>query len=161
MKKLLITILLLSTSLMALSDRQQEVRAIILDEAKKWTNYKSTIAGMALTESSLGLNILGDDWKSLGVMQIQLPTVRDYANRCKALRYLKNWSDTMIKTKLLTDIRFSVKVASLIFEFNRKKYGYFQAISRYNGGKNNHTYYNKVQKNKHWLMRQGGVYTCV
>lgn len=159
MKKLIL-FLAMVTSLFALTPEQQRVRAIVLDEASKWSNYKSTIAGMCLTESSLGYYSIGDDGRSLGAMQIQLSTARDYAKRIPELAVIKHWDDKTLGTKLVRDLRFSVKVATLIFEYNRKKYGYFQAISRYNGGKNNTKYFAKVQHNKHWLMRQGGTY-CI
>ncbi len=155
--KYILTVLLAMSSVFALTTEQKEVRRIVLDEASKWSNYKSTIAGICLTESSLGYYSIGDDGKSLGAMQIQLSTARDYAKRIKQLRYILQWDDKTLGTKLLKDLRFSVKVATLIFEYNRKRYGYFEAISRYNGGRSNTSYFTKVQSNKHWLMKQKEV----
>ena len=145
--KYLLIISLLLTSLLAevkLSSEQVKVKNLILKIAPKYTNYKSTILAIAMTESSLGLMVLGDDSKSLGILQLQVPTIRYLISKDKELSFLSNYNDKQIATFVLRNDDLSIILASKLFEFHRKRHGYFQAISRYNGGKNNVTYYNKV-----------------
>ena len=153
--KYLLIISLLLTSLLAevkLSSEQVKVKNLILKIAPKYTDYKSTILAIAMTESSLGLMILGDDSKSLGILQLQVPTIRYLISKDKELSFLSNYNDKQIATFVLRNDDLSIILASKLFEFHRKRYGYFQAISRYNGGKNNVTYYNKVMNWKKKLQ---------
>lgn len=146
MKYLLFTGLIL-TSLSAqvkLSTEQIKVKNLILKIAPKYTKYKSTIVAIAMTESSLGLMLLGDDSKSLGILQLQVPTVRYIISKDKSLSFLSRYSDKQLASFLLRHDDLSIILASKLFEFYVNRYGYFQAVSRYNGGKNNVTYYNKV-----------------
>jgi len=136
-------------SLLRSTHREEEMRLILLamvcvnvyaisakavfKEAKKYTDYPSTIVAIAKAESSLGKEVLGDDRKSLGLMQFQVPTVRWLSTKYKCLKFIKRLSDKSIETMLLRNDTMSIKLASLMFEFWRKRKGYKIAIIRHNG----------------------------
>lgn len=133
---------------------QKDCERQVYGIAKKFTNYPSTIVAIAYTESSCGKAILGDDGKSLGIMQIQVKTARDIIRwNPKNLGFLMYMPDKQLETMLLTNVYVQVQMASLLFEHHRVRHGYFGALSRYNGGKNNVKYYNKVERNKRWYVR--------
>jgi len=132
--------------------------------AKKYTKYPSTITAIALTESSCGKEVLGDDRKSFGIMQMQLPTLKYLMTKDKSIRYLKKLSDKQLETLLLRDDEVAIILAVKYFHFLLKHYGYKNAIIRYNGywavskagkalrdanGKRikNVQYYNRIMKN--------------
>lgn len=119
----------------------------------KYTKYPSWIVGIAGTESSFGKNILGDDGHSLGTMQIQVATAKFIAKRDKSLSWLLTCSDRTIQKLLLRNDSLSIEIASKLINYHAKRHGIFGAISRYNGGANNHKYFNKVviMKDK-WLL---------
>lgn len=102
--------------------------------ASLYTSDPLTIVAIAYTESSCGQHILGDDSKSLGVLQLQVPTVRDvirwYPNQ---LGHLSHMSDARLRTILLTNVHIQVKVASLFYEHYKQLKGKTYAIRRYNG----------------------------
>ena len=146
MRYLLISIMLLTGLFgrVVLTPHQKKTRDLILKVAPHYTNYKSTILAMSMVESNLGLTILGDDSKSLGIMQLQIRTVRYIAKRDRRLAFLLKYSDRHLATLLLRNDRLSIIIACRLFEYYRKRYGYFGAISRYNGGSRNVAYYRKV-----------------
>lgn len=143
----------------AMTPGQEITLSKIYNEAKKHTKYPSTICAIALTESSAGKNPnkIGDDGRSYGVLQIQVKTARWLSSLYKEIEWVSQLSDMDIAKLLLTRIDFSVQVASLYFEHYRRHWGYFKAISMYNGGINNWRYYRKVQANKKiinkWRLR--------
>jgi len=129
-----------------LTTAQTKVKEKILSIAPQYTKYKSTILAIAMVESSLGVGVLGDDAKSLGITQLQIPTVRFLITKDKSLRFLNQYSNKQLESFLLRHDDLSIIITCKLFEYYRKRYGYFQAISRYNGGKHNYHYYNKVVK---------------
>lgn len=133
-------IMFISTYVFAITETQ------VYSIAKQFTNYPSTIVAIAKTESSLGRDVLGDDGKSLGLMQIQVPTARFIAEKDKSLAWLLRLKKKQLETVLLRSDETSIHIASSLFEYYRKRYGYFEAISRYNGGRKNYIYYNRVMK---------------
>jgi hypothetical protein len=145
MKKLLF-IMLLPIAAKALSISQYKVMDIIEEVAPKYTRYKSTIKAICLTESSGGVQVLGDDGNSLGIMQIQYDTVMYVASFDKSLSYLKRLPRKNVETILLKNDRLSIRIASTLFQHYVEHYGYKEAVSRYNGGKRNLRYYRRVQK---------------
>jgi len=117
----------------------------VYKEAEKYTEYPSTILAMAKAETSCR-NVTGDDGESHGVMQVQIPTLRWLATKEQSLRWVKHVPDKALKHILTHNRAFCVMVGCKLFEYHRKRHGYFGAISRYNGGTKNYTYYNKVQR---------------
>ena len=55
-------------------------------------------------------------------------------------------SDVKLVNKLLSDDKFNVEMAVrfIIWLNETTDYSYFRTVSRYNGGENNKTYYQKV-----------------
>lgn len=150
-------IVLLSLNLHSLSDKQIERIKFVKEEARKYTKYPSTIAAMAIVESSAGKNRVGDKDKSLGILQVQVKTVRWLATMYPTLVFTTTLSDYDIEKLLLSNDRFSVEVACLYFEhYMSHGWGYTKSIMVYNGIPNNKlnwTYYNKVMKAKKLVRR--------
>ena len=143
--------------------------------AKKYSAYPTLITTISFTESSCGKAVLGDDGDSLGIMQLQIPTVRYISSKIPQLRMLDYLSDKQLQTLLLRDDEVSIIIATHYFLFLNKHYGYRDAVIRYNGywavnrrgkairdkdGKRikNIQYYDRVVKNKavvQDLLKQG------
>ena len=135
--------------------------------------YTQTLLAIALTESSLGVQVVGDldknDIKksSLGVFQFQLATAKhiikkdDYLTpRFKHLLH----NDKVLMSMLLTNVEFSTLLAGRYFLYNlrlakeRHMWNpWYRAISRHNGGWNNKTYYDSVVKNLNLLKKEGVI----
>lgn len=158
----LISFLLITSYLFALSQEQKQNLRIVHDEASKWTNFPTTIAAQCLVESSGGKKgeLVGKyDTKpttqSLGALQFLVPTVRFLITKYpKTLKYIKHLTDYEIAIKLLKDIRFNAKLAALHFEYYNKRVGYFKAISIFNGGFNNRKYVRKVNRAKKLILKE-------
>ena len=140
--------LLIPLYLFGISKDQEACKALVYTEAKKYTNYPSTIVAIAFTESSCGINILGDDGNSLGIMQMQVSTAKWVDKR------LLKVPTRHLKTMLLLNPRLGIRLASKLFERHRRRHGYFGAVSRYNGGARNYRYYNKVETKKKQLRNK-------
>lgn len=123
----LFLLIILSLNLHAISKQS------IKQHASKFTNYPSTICAIIGVESSYGKNILGDDSRSLGICQIQIPTARFIAKRDKSMTWILKLPTKTLETLLLRNDKLSIEIASKLFEYNRKRYGYKEAIIRYNG----------------------------
>jgi len=138
-------ILILITSSYALSTSQVNTIKLVKREASKFTRYKSTIAAICMTESSAGVQVLGDKKQSLGILQIQVDTARYVATIDKELLFLTKLPRKNIETLLLKNDRLSIRIASVLIQHYVNHYGYKEAISRFNGGRRNWTYYRKVK----------------
>lgn len=134
----------------------ETVREIALKyKDNKGESYPNTIAAICMTESSCGINMVGDlevkkgkFYASLGALQIRVPTARYLSSIFpKKLKELHSMTDVTLRKKLLTDIKLSAKIASLyIVHLSNKRKSYFKAVSGYNGGVYNYKYFNKVMK---------------
>jgi len=136
-----------------LSQKQVYVVMKIKKIAREFTRYPTTIAAQSIVESSAGMFRVGDDGVSLGVLHIQVPTVRFIASVDCALSWTDKLSDYQIALKLLSDDQFSVEVASRHLNYYMDRVGYFKAVSIYNGGWNNKRYFGKVMKAKKQVNR--------
>lgn len=144
---------LTGSSLFALSPYQIMTLKEVDTISRKYTNYPSTIEAICLTESSLGKNKYNSEG-SFGVMQVQVETAKYIGAKVPEIgEMIHGMDDSDLVVALLTDTEISVAIASAYFEYNRKRYGYFQAISRYNGGTKNYTYYNRVKRNIKKVIR--------
>lgn len=172
MKIVWFLVFLISTSFadIKLSKSQINVLKEIYSVAKSVDEYPSTIAAISLVESSAGLNIIGD-WKkdagvslltaSLGCMQIRLDTCRWIIEVTPSLSKYKKIKDQQLAGLLLTNVRFSALIASHYFKklrASRKRY--YLAVSGYNGGYYNKSYYNRVKKAKIIIdqLKRNGVF---
>ncbi|ADR34274.1 Lytic transglycosylase catalytic [Sulfuricurvum kujiense DSM 16994] len=166
--KFLSLMLLLSLSLLAdaMTPKQLHVLQTVRDVAKtipdkNGRTYEDTVSAICITESSAGKNTIGDFKRkksftkaSLGPMQIQVATARHVSQNVKKLRWLNNLSDVQLAARLLGDIRLSAKVAThYLVLLQNQRLDHFYAISGYNGGTVNHTYYNRVMKNMNIVNR--------
>lgn len=159
--KIILLALVVTTSLFALSQEQKDLAKKIYEVAltapnSKGETYEETLIRIAITESSLGVNLLGDYKKgqditeaSLGIFQFQMSTVRllqrKYPNE---LGWMKNRSDRYLAQKLLKDIDFNIVLA--IFNIHRLSESrltngsYYRMVSQWNGGIKNTKYYKRV-----------------
>jgi hypothetical protein len=110
---------------------------------------------ICMTESSCGRINIGDKHllknglkqASYGIMQVRLETARFMAKKFKLLD-VDNMNDIKLIDKLMHNNFFNARmgVMYIIWCSNNSK-SYFETVSRYNGGKVNHPYYNRVMKN--------------
>jgi hypothetical protein len=106
---------------------------LVYKESKKYSNYPTTISAICLTESSLGKNRYNKEG-SLGLMQMQVDTAIDVIRWYpKMLGWMKDLKNYQIASFLLNDDELSIEIATLLFEFHRKRAGYQNAIVKYNG----------------------------
>lgn len=143
-----------------MTPKQLHVLQTVRDVAKSIPDkhgrtYENTLSAICITESDAGDKIIGDyhhkksiTKASLGAMQIRVNTARHVSQYVKKLQWINKLSDIQIAARLLGDIRLSAKVATyyLVLLHNQRSNS-FHAVSGYNGGMNNHPYYNRVMKN--------------
>ncbi len=164
--KFISLIILLTLSLFAnntsnkMSSKQLHVLQTVRDIAKSipdkhGTTYENTVSAICITESDAGDNLVGDyhhkksiTKASLGAMQIRVQTARHVSQYVKKLNWISKLSDIQIAARLLGDIRLSARIAThYIVLLHEQRSNSFHAVSGYNGGMNNHPYYNRVVKN--------------
>ncbi len=173
--KLLLT-LLLAVQVFALTERQVKTLQTAysigqLIVAKDGTTFENTLAAIALTESSAGVNLIGDDRtkagkkkplieSSIGCMQIKISTAKELARRYKLISWVDTMSDEALGFRLLASNQTSVLIAGIhIMHYydvalSRGYYNpWFKTISRYNGGWNNTEYFERVKKNLKTIKR--------
>jgi len=168
--------LLIASSLFGISGSQSKVIKDSFNigkqiRAKDGMTFGYTLASIALTESSAGKNIIGDMMTkhlrdgSLGTYQIRLVTAREIIKKDKYCNehfkhLLKN--EKRLLTMLLTSNDFGAILAGTYLKMSynnalrvQKDNGpYFHAVSRYNGGSNNHKYVQRVRKNMKIIKKE-------
>ncbi len=121
---------------------------------KKGETFEKTMMAICMVETSGGKMNYGDKQLlkkgikkgSYGIMQVRLGTARFVAKSFKLLD-VKMMSDVELIKKMMHESTFNVKIATLyIVWLSEHSKSYFEMVSRYNGGKVNHPYFNKVQK---------------
>lgn len=165
MRKILIGLAILTGVSFAveLNTRQIETLNLVREVAKSMPSknghtYEDTIAGIALTESSAGLNNVGDLKEgdtnlynaSLGALQVRVETVRYLSDTKSKYKYLREKTDKDIAFMLLENPRFNAEatVDYFLINYNRFKVDkYFKAISLHNGGVRNYQYVDRVLNN--------------
>lgn len=160
--KIISLILLFALSLFAdsMSKKQLHVLQTVRDVAKSIPDkngktYENTLSAICLTESDAGQYTIGDyknkksfTKASLGAMQIQVATARHVSQHVKKLNWLNTLNDTQLAGRLLGDVKLSAQVAAhYIVLLHNQRLDHFYAVSGYNGGTTNYTYYNRVMKN--------------
>ncbi len=128
---------------------------------KKGKTFEQTAMAICLVETSGGKANFGDKQllkknikdASYGIMQVRLQTARFVAKVFK-LQEVKQMSDIELITKMMSNTNFGAKIGILyIVWLSDHSKSYFEMVSRYNGGKVNHPYYNKVQKQLKFLKK--------
>jgi len=126
---------------------------------KHGKTFEETMMAICMAESNGGSINYGDKQLfkkgikrgSYGVMQVQLATAKFVAKRFKLLDVL-TMSDVALISKMMHESQFNAKIATLyVVWLSENSDSYFEMVSRYNGGKVNHTYYNKIVKYKAYL----------
>jgi hypothetical protein len=124
---------------------------------KRGESFEKTLTAISLTESSLGVYLVGDITKnrailscSFGVMQIQLGTAKDVINRLfpELFPEMRKINDYVLLNKIAMDPLFSAKISALyLTHLSNTRKSYFSTVSGYNGGFKNIKYYRKVMEN--------------
>jgi hypothetical protein len=121
---------------------------------KDGQTYQTTLQAMCLTETDAGRLKIGDippdgslENSSIGPLQVRVDTIKWLATKVPEIKHLKKFSKIELAHKLKNDNNLAIKVGIHYFIYNKNKYGYEQAISRYNGGTKNYKYIAKVKKN--------------
>ena len=158
--KFLILSFLLIYQAYALDFKQKLILKMVKNVAlhypdNKGRTFEDTAMAICMTETSGGKLNFGDKQllkkgikkASYGIMQVRLGTARFVAKAFK-LRDVKNMSDLQLIKKMMHNNLFNAKIGVLYIVWcsNHSK-SYFETVSRYNGGRVNHPYYNRVQKN--------------
>ena len=128
---------------------------------KKGETFEKTMMAICMVETRGGEMNYGDKQLlkkgikkgSYGVMQVRLQTARFVAKSFNLL-VVKMMSDVELIKKMMHESTFNAKIATLyIVWLSEHSQSYFEMVSRYNGGKVNHPYFNKVQKYIRFLKR--------
>jgi hypothetical protein len=146
--------------------RQVQTLEMVKEIASKYPNkqgetFEKTAMAICLTETSAGVFKVGDIGKdpnifnaSLGVMQVRLETARFIADKL-GLVEIQQMSDVQLVNRLLGDDRFNIEVAvQFLVWLNDHTGDYFRTVSRYNGGNNNHPYYQRVMRNMRLIAKE-------
>ncbi len=121
---------------------------------KKGQTLEQTAMAICLAETYGGKVKWGDKQllkrgikqASYGVMQVRLQTAR-FVAKVYNLNDVKFMSDTQLIKKMMNQSAFNAKIAVLYLVWlSDHSKSYFETVSRYNGGRVNYPYYNKVQK---------------
>ncbi len=128
---------------------------------KKGETFEETLMAICLAETSAGKVNYGDKQllrkgikkASYGVMQVRLATARFVGKHFHLIDVLL-LSDSELIKKLMHESLFCAKIATLYLNWlSEHSKSYFEMVSRYNGGKVNHLYFYKIQKNIRFLKR--------
>ena len=128
---------------------------------KKGETFENTMMAICMAETRCGKAKYGDKQLlkkgikkgSYGVMQVRLATARFVAKSFNLLD-IKMMSDVMLIKKMMHESHFNAKIATLyVVWLSEHSQSYFEMVSRYNGGKVNHPYFQKIKKNLSLLKR--------
>ncbi len=160
MKRFLLLLALLVYEANALDFKQILVLKTVKNIAshypdKRGKTFEDTAMAICLTETSGGKLNFGDKQllkkgikkASYGIMQVRLGTARFVAKSFNLI-HMQKMSDLALIKKMMHDNLFNAKIGVLYIVWcsNNSK-SYFETVSRYNGGKSNQPYYDRVQKN--------------
>jgi hypothetical protein len=164
--RVIFIVILLIGQLSALDFRQKLTLKTVKNIAmfypdKRGETFENTAMAICMTETSGGKINIGDTkllkngfkQASYGIMQVRLSTARFMAKKFKLLD-VDNMNDILLIDKLMKDNLFNAKIGVMYIVWcsNNSK-SYFETVSRYNGGRVNHPYYNRVQKNMRLIKK--------
>ena len=130
---------------------------------KRGETLEDTAMAVCLAETNGGKVNWGDKQllrrgikkASYGIMQVRLATARFVARRYNLVD-VRFMSDTQLITRMMNDPLFNARIAVLYLVYlSDTSKSYFEAVSRYNGGRVNHPYYNKIQRCLKIIRRYG------
>ena len=164
--RFLILILVLLSQAYSLDFKQKLILKTVKNVAshypdKKGRTFENTAMAICMTETSGGKLNFGDAQllkkgikkASYGIMQVRLGTARFVAKAFKLVA-VQRMSDLELIQEMMHNNLFNAKIGVLYLVWcsNHSK-SYFETVSRYNGGRVNHPYYNRVQKNLKLLKK--------
>ncbi len=164
--RFLILILVLLSQAYSLDFKQKLILKTVKNVAshypdKKGRTFEDTAMAICMTETSGGKLNFGDAQllkkgikkASYGIMQVRLGTARFVAKAFKLVA-VQRMSDLELIQEMMHNNLFNAKIGVLYLVWcsNHSK-SYFETVSRYNGGRVNHPYYNRVQKNLKLLKK--------
>ena len=86
---------------------------------------------------------------------MQVRTVRFMAKSFKKLAWIHEMSDINIAQRLISDVRFSAEISAYYMVWlSNTRPTFYNAVSGYNGGFNNWTYYSKIIKRMAFVKKQ-------
>ncbi len=143
-----------------LNQQQIAILKKVKSIAKQYPNKNGQtleVVAMAicLSETNAGQTRFGDKHllkngikeASYGIMQIRLQTAK-FISKIYNLKDIIFFDDILLIKKMMQDDTFNIKLGVLYLVWlNNTSKNMFETISRYNGGKINYKYYNKVKKN--------------
>jgi hypothetical protein len=164
--RILLIIILLLTQVDALNFKQKLILKTVKNVAShypdnKGRTFEDTAMAICMTETSGGKLNFGDKQllkkgikkASYGIMQVRLGTARFVAKEF-GLVAVQRMSDLALIKQLMHNNLFNAKIAVLYLVWcSDHSSSYFETVSRYNGGRVNHAYYNRVQKNMRLLKK--------
>ena len=128
---------------------------------KRGRTFEKTAMAICMVESGCGKRNFGDKQllkrgikkASYGIMQVRLQTAR-FVSKVYSLYDVKMMSDATLIKKLMHDNLLNIKIAVLYLRWlSEHSQSYFEMISRYNGGKVNYSYFNKVKRELKYLSK--------
>jgi len=128
---------------------------------KRGRTFEKTAMAICMVESGCGKRNFGDKHllkrgikkASYGIMQVRLQTAR-FVSKVYSLYDVKMMSDADLIDRMMNDNAFNIKIAVLYLRWLSDHSGsYFEMVSRYNGGKVNFPYFNKVKRELNYLSR--------
>jgi hypothetical protein len=123
--------------------------------------FEKTAMAICMTETGCGKQNFGDKQllrkgikkASYGVMQVRLSTAR-FVAKVYSLYDVHMMSDVELIEKMMKDSAFNAKIAVLYINWlSDHSKSYFEMVSRYNGGRVNYPYYNRVKRNLKFLSK--------
>lgn len=92
-----------------------------------------SLPAVALVESSLGVQLIGDDGQSLGAFQMTIETAQEVLTIHPKLRQGR-WTDSQVRMGLLTDVRWAAQLAAFRLRDLIVAYGWERGQIAYNAG---------------------------
>jgi hypothetical protein len=96
-------------------------------------DLSGSLPAVALVESSLGAQMVGDDGQSYGAFQMTVATAQEVLTDHPELRE-RRWTDSQVKVGLLTDVRWSARLAAYRLRDLIRAYGWERGQIAYNAG---------------------------
>lgn len=126
---------------------------------KKGETFEKTLMAICMAETDGGKVTYGDKKllkngiknASYGVMQVRLETAR-FVAKSFHLFEINLMNDILLIKKMMHDTSFNAKIATLyLIWLSEHSKSYFEMVSRYNGGKVNHPYFQKIKRYRKFL----------
>lgn len=160
LKIIFLILILIPNNCFALTEYQEYIIDKCYSISKRF-GYENSIPGMCGTESSFGINKIGDNGTSFGVLQIKLSTAQDVLQKNNV-----ELNPNLLKFLLTEYDEFNIIISCLYLKFlDRICDSHEESILSYNVGLTNvikyglsydpNNYLNKVKKMNEYLRKKG------